>query len=121
MFVVVSMLLFALVDVDSGLTIVLFALGMAGAGIGVANPALTALVANAVDERDLGVAGAMQQLMNQMGAVLGSVVMTTVQQATVDGGVAQSYHQAFRVATAVAVIAAILALFVRSTPRDAGA
>jgi len=118
-FVVTSMLLFALIDVDSGLTIVLFALGLAGAGIGVANPALTALVANAVDERDLGVAGAMQQLMNQMGAVLGSVVMTTVQQATEDSGVAASYHLAFRVATGVAVAAAVLALFVRPTPRDA--
>lgn len=114
-----SMLTFGLVDPFTSLAVVMLALGLSGAGIGVASPALTSLVANAVDERDLGVAGAMQQLMNQIGAVLGSVVLVTVQSATESGGVTSSYHQAFRVAAGVALVSAVLAFFLRSTPRHA--
>ena len=100
------------------LLVVLLALGLSGAGIGIASPAMTSLVANAVDERDLGVAGAMQQLMTQLGAVLGSVVMTTVQEATSDGGsLASSYAAAFYAAMGVAVVAVVLSSRTRSTPR----
>ena len=113
--VVTSMVLFALVSVDSALWFVIIALALSGAGVGIANPALTSLVANAVDDRDLGVAGAMQQLMNQIGAVLGAVVMTTIQQATESGGVSASYHVAFTVAAGVAFMSLVSASFVRSS------
>jgi MFS family permease len=113
-----SMLLFALVSPTSGLLIVMFALGLSGAGIGIANPALTSLVANAVDERDLGVAGAMQQLMNQIGAVLGSVILATVHESLADGNVTGSYRAAFLVAMGVALCSSFVASYVRSTPRD---
>lgn len=116
-FVSVSMLVFVLVEYGSPLWLVVLALALSGAGIGVSGPALTSLVANAVDDADLGVAGAMQQLMSQLGAVLGSVVMTTVLQAS--GGSTRGYHLAFLVAAVVAGVAAITASFVRSTPRTA--
>jgi MFS family permease len=107
-----------MVDFGSNLLMVLLALGLSGAGIGIASPAMTSLLANAVDERDLGVAGAMQQLMTQMGAVFGSVVMTTVQQASSDGeSTASSFAAAFYVAMGVAVVAMILSSRVTSTPR----
>lgn len=115
MSVVASMTLFAFVSVDSALWFVIIALALSGAGVGIANPALTSLVANAVDDRDLGVAGAMQQLMNQIGAVLGAVVMTTVQQATEGGGVTSSYHVAFAVAAGVAMVSLLSASFVKSS------
>lgn len=116
--VVGSMLAFTTVGPGTGLFLMLVALGLSGAGIGMASPAMTSLVANAVDERDLGVAGAMQQLMTQMGAVFGSVVMTSVQQ-SVGGGdpTADSFTAAFRVATAVAVVAVVLSSRVEPTPR----
>jgi len=118
MCVMMSMFMFTTVDFGSPLLAVLIALGLSGAGIGIASPAMTSLVANAVDERDLGVAGAMQQLMTQMGAVFGSVVMTTVQQATSDGdSTATSFAAAFYVAMGVAVCAIIFSSRVRSTPR----
>ena len=118
MCVVMSMFMFTTVDFGSSMLAVLIALGLSGAGIGIASPAMTSLVANAVDERDLGVAGAMQQLMTQMGAVFGSVVMTTVQQATSDGDpTASSFAAAFYVAMGVAVGAIIFSSRVRSTPR----
>jgi len=116
--VVMSMFLFTTIDLGSPLLVVLIALGLSGAGIGIASPAMTSLVANAVDERDLGVAGAMQQLMTQMGAVFGSVVMTTVQQASSDSdATATSFAAAFYVAVGVAVVAMILSSRVTSTPR----
>jgi MFS family permease len=116
--VVASMLSFGFVGPSTGLMLMLFALGMSGAGIGMASPAMTSLVANAVNEDDLGVAGAMQQLMTQMGAVFGSVVMVTVQQG-VGGGepTPASYRAAFYVAAGVACVAVFTASRVRSTPR----
>ncbi len=114
-----SMLAFTTVGPGTGLFLMLTALGLSGAGIGMASPAMTSLVANAVDERDLGVAGAMQQLMTQMGAVFGSVVMTSVQQSVGRGEpTAESFAAAFRVATVVALGAVILSSRVTPTPRQ---
>jgi hypothetical protein len=71
-----------------------------------------------VSEDDLGVAGAMQQLMTQMGAVFGSVVMATVQQGVGRGEpTPASYQAAFYVAAGVACVAVFTASRVRSTPR----
>lgn len=117
--VVASMLAFATVGPGTGLFLMLMALGLSGAGIGMASPAMTSLVANAVDDRDLGVAGAMQQLMTQMGAVFGSVVMTSVQQSVGRGEpTAESFVAAFRVAALVALVAVVLSSRVASTPRS---
>ena len=115
--VAVSMLVFAGVATGSSVWVAVLALGLSGAGIGVSSPALTALVANAVDTADLGSAGAMQQLCSQMGAVLGSVVMTAVQAARETHGLTSSYRAAFLVACVVAIGAGVAATFVKSTPR----
>lgn len=116
--VVGSMAAFATVGPNTGMMLLLVALGLSGAGIGMSSPAMTSLVANAVDERDLGVAGAMQQLMTQLGAVFGSVVMTSIQQ-SVGGGrpTAASFAAAFHVATAVALVAVVLSSRVTPTAR----
>ena len=114
-----SMLAFTIVGPGTGLMLMLFALGLSGAGIGMSSPAMTSLVANAVDERDLGVAGAMQQLMTQLGAVFGSVIMTSVQQSVGRGQpTAESFSAAFMVATVVAVVAVGLSSQVTPTPRQ---
>ena len=115
--VAASMLVFAGVSGESSIWVVVLALALSGAGIGVSSPALTSLVANAVDDANLGAAGAMQQLSSQMGAVLGSVVMTAIQAAREANGLTSSYRAAFMVACGVAVAAAMAATFVRSTPR----
>lgn len=114
--VVVSMLMWAMVGADSSELLVVAALALSGAGLGIASPALTSLTANAVAESDLGVAGAMQQLMSQMGAVLGTVVLTTL---AVGAGPDDfgPYQTAFMVGAAVAATGAVAAGFVRSTPR----
>lgn len=115
--VVLSMVVFAAIDASTSLIVVIIALALSGVGVGIAYPAMTSLVANAVDTANLGVAGAMQQLASQLGAVLGSVVMTAVQAAREPDGLIASYSSAFTLAAIVAGGAAVAALFVRPTPR----
>jgi MFS family permease len=114
---VLSMLVFARVGASSGAAQVVAGLALSGLAFGVLSPAMTSLVANAVDERDLGVAGAMQQLTSQLGAVLGAQVMESVRRATEDQGVFESFAAAFRTGMVAAGIAVVAAWFVRSTPR----
>lgn len=113
---VVSMVMWATVGVDAGYPYIIAATAMSGIGLGIASPALTSLMANAVDENDLGVAGAMQQLMTQLGAVMGSAVLATVS-ATADHDHFGPFHAAFFVGAVVAGLSAVTAGFVRSTPR----
>jgi len=61
-----------------------------------------------------GVAGAMQQLMSQLGAVMGSVLLTTI----AVGGTAKNmtpFHTAFLVAAGVSGLGAAAASFARRT------
>ena len=115
---VVSMAMFSFVVPSTGVVFVVVALSLSGAAFGLLGPTMVSLVANGVDDKDLGVAGALQQLMSQLAAVFGSVVMVTVQQASGDGNTsASSYANAFRVGTVVAVVATLVASRVRSTQR----
>ncbi|MGB8859199.1 MAG: MFS transporter [Ilumatobacteraceae bacterium] len=114
--VVLSMLLWATVGMDSSYIFIVAATAFSGIGLGIASPALTSLMANAVDEADLGVAGAMQQLMTQLGAVMGSAVLATVSVAA-DPAHLGSFHAAFLIGAAVAGLGCLTATFVRSTPR----
>jgi MFS family permease len=117
--VVVSMALWATVGLDSSYVFIVAATAFSGIGLGIASPALTSLMANAVDERDMGVAGAMQQLMTQLGAVMGSAVLVTIS-VTADSDNLAPFHLAFIVAGVVAAAGCVAATFVRSTPRDLG-
>lgn len=114
--VVASMACWSLVGSATPLWFIGIALALSGAGLGIASPALTSLTANAVASTDLGVMGAMQQLMSQMGAVVGSVVLATI---SIDGGAGNlaPFRYAFMVATCVAAAGCLAASFVRSTPR----
>lgn len=114
--VVVSMLLWAQVGLDSGYLFIVVATAMSGIGLGISSPALTSLTANAVDERDLGVMGAMQQLATQLGAVLGSAVLTAMSAAAQAPDLGP-FRVAFYAAAVVAVFGVVAAAFVRSTPR----
>lgn len=114
--VALSMVMLASLDVGSPMAVIAVALALSGVGLGWSSPAMTATMANAVDERDLGVAGAMQQLTVQVGSVIGIQVMQTVQQATgtSDADVA-SYRAAYLVGAAVCLLAVAAAGFVRPT------
>jgi MFS family permease len=92
---------------------------MSGVGFGIAGPALTGLVANAVDDETVGVAGAMQQLLSQMGAVLGSTVMISIHEMTAGSTtVVRSYGLALLAGAVTASVAAVLAAKLQSTDRS---
>lgn len=117
MTVFTSMIILSTVRLDTPLWVIAFGLALSGLGLGVASPALSALLANAVEDGELGIASAMQQLITQMGALLGVTVMITVQEATRSQGVLPSYANALVVGAALCVVAGLLASEVRSTKR----
>ena len=86
------------------------ALALAGAGMGIATPALSASVTLSVDAEDFGIAGAAQQMMNQVGVVVGITTMQSVQQGrlAVDG-VAGSYPWGYAAGIVLAVIGLLAA------------
>jgi MFS family permease len=104
-----SMLVFTTLGAGSAPWLAALALALSGVGLGMSSPALAATVASAVDPDDLGVAGALSQLMNQVGAVIGSQAMLAVQTAAGGGDPARGFPAAFALGAAVAAIAAILA------------
>ena len=107
-----------MVGADSTDLLIAGALALSGVGMGTTAPAMAAAVANAVDENDLGVVSAAQQMMAQVGVVAGIQILQTVQAAREPavGGIA-SYHTAYLVGAAVAGLGVVAALFVRSSTR----
>ena len=118
MTVFTSMVILSTVRSGTPLWLIAFGLALSGLGLGLASPAMTSLLANAVDDSQLGAASAMQQLVSQMGALLGATVMITVQEATVDQGILPSYANSLVVGASVCVVAGLLASEVRSTVRS---
>lgn len=112
--VMLSMIGLASVTVGSSWVLIAASLALSGMGLGVSAPAMTATVANAVDEDDLGVAGAMQQLVVQVGAVIGIQVMQTIQEATESTrGPVGSYRVAYLVGAVICGAAVVAASFIR--------
>jgi EmrB/QacA subfamily drug resistance transporter len=121
---VASMLALArLLPGDTDLVII-GSLALSGLGMGAASPAMVAAIANAVDDDDLGIAGATSQMMSQIGVVLGIQVLQAVHEARLDavGGVG-SFHDAYLVGGVFAALGLVCALFVQRTryERDEGA
>jgi EmrB/QacA subfamily drug resistance transporter len=113
---VLSMVGLSMVGADSTALLVVVALGLSGVGMGATSPSMAASIANAVEERDLGIAGAAQQMMTQVAAVLGVQILQTVQASRLDvSGLAESYSEAYLVGAAVAAAALFTAWQVRST------
>lgn len=118
MTVFTSMIVLSTVRDSTPLWLIAFGLGLSGLGLGVASPALSSLLANAVPDEELGIASAMQQLVSQMGALLGATVMISVHEATIEQGTLTSYGYALIVGAGLCVVAGLLAGEVRSTDRS---
>ncbi len=106
----VSMGLFALIAPDPSTWLVVAALTLSGVGVGASLPRISASVANSVEDADLGVAGATQQLLAQVGTTLGINLLETVQvAATATAGLAGSYSIAYGVGAAVSAVGLVIA------------
>jgi EmrB/QacA subfamily drug resistance transporter len=117
-FVVASMVALSAVAPGSSDLIIIGALALSGVGLGCSSPALSASIANAVDEQDLGVAGAFQQMLTQLGVVVGIQVMQTVSVVRVaSSGEVGAYGEAYLVGAMVAALGVVTACFVRSSDR----
>ena len=87
-----------------------------GIGMGITAPSMTAAIANAVAERDLGVVGGAQLMVSQIGVAVGTQLMLTVQQAVATTGTAaESYHAGYLVGVGAALVACVAAIFVRDS------
>jgi MFS family permease len=123
-FVVASMVALASVAPGSSDLVIVGSLVLSGVGLGCSSPALAASIANAVDERDLGVAGAFQQMMTQLAVVIGIQVMQTVSVVREPSvGEVGAYGEAYLVGGFVAALGLVTATFVQSSQRrrDKGA
>jgi EmrB/QacA subfamily drug resistance transporter len=106
----VSLAVFAWVAPDPGTAVVVVALTLSGFGIGAAQPRIASAVANSVGDRDLGIAGATQQLVAQVGTTVGMNSLEAVQAATVaTAGVGLSYRYAYLVGAGMAVVGVAVA------------
>jgi EmrB/QacA subfamily drug resistance transporter len=112
--VVVSMGVFALGAHLELVALVIVGLVLSGLGLGASSPALVSSVANAVDERDLGVANAAQATVTQIGVVAGIQLMSALQAGGDGTGPFVLAYLAGGIAAAVGVLGAV---GVRSAPR----
>ena len=99
--------------------VIVLSLALTGFGMGIAAPSLTALLAASVKSSDMGVASAMQQLMSQMGAVMGGALMISVHDITESAGKVTSYSYGLLVGVVCAAFAIVTASLVRSVDRTA--
>ena len=125
----VSMVGLAAVTGTTADVFIVVVLAASGIGMGMAAPAMTAALANSVDEQDLGVASAFQQMCSHVGTVVGTQLMLTVQLALAPvvlgavatdddiGQLASSYHWAYLVGATAAAFGIVAALFVRRSHR----
>ena len=117
-FIVASMGVFAMLGAESPELLIILALSLSGVGLGVSQPSISAGVANAVDDQDLGVASAAQQLMQNVGIVGGIQLMTTVRTSITDGATGAAalpgFRAAYLVGGAVCFAGVLLALGVKN-------
>lgn len=114
----VSMAMFALIAPDPTTWLVVTALTLSGVGVGASLPRASASVANSVDDVDLGVAGATQQLLAHIGTTVGINLLETIQVASVGAaGVAGSYRVAYAVGAGVSLVGLAITFLMRPGTR----
>ena len=108
----------ATLGTGSSVLMIMGGLALAGVGMGFAMPPLAASVTVSVDESDLGIAGAAQQMMIQVGVVFGIQVMQSVQQGRISAvGQGASYHWGYLAGLVLAAGGALCATRIASAVR----
>ena len=110
--VVTSLTMISAVTGDLNTWVVLGAIAISGLGMGAAQPAIAASIANSVSDRDLGVAGATNQMVAQVATSLGMNLLDSVQAGLVaTSGLAGSYTASYRVGAAISMGGVAAAFF----------
>lgn len=110
--VVVSMGCFVFAAGNVLLALVFAGLVVSGVGIGVSQPSLISVVANAVEPERLGVANAAQQMVAQIGVVAGIQVLSVIQ-GSISGE--RGFAAAYFVGGVLAVVGVLGAIRLRSS------
>jgi MFS family permease len=113
-----AMVAFAFGALRASLPLVIAGLVLQGIGNGIARPSLTASLANAVDDKDVGIATASNRMLHQIGASFGIAVLAAIYGGTRLG---TSFARAHIVGAVLGLAAVAAAAFVRSERRDKGA
>jgi EmrB/QacA subfamily drug resistance transporter len=108
----VSMAAFAYAVSVRSVALVVLALVVSGIGMGVASPSLQASAANAVAGDQLGVASAAQQMVSQIGAVVGITLLSTLAGAATTTG---PFVRAYLAGGALAACGIVAAVAVTTT------
>ncbi len=120
--VVVALVWMATLGSGSSVPVIVGGLALAGVGMGFAMPPLSASVTVSVDSRDLGIAGAAQQMMVQVGVVFGITVMQSVQQSRLDSvGLEASYHWGYGAGAVLAAVSLLTVARIASASARRGA
>jgi EmrB/QacA subfamily drug resistance transporter len=113
--VVAALCLMAFLGAGSTVLVIMGSLALAGVGMGLAMPPLSASVTVSVDQADLGIAGAAQQMMIQVGVVFGISMMQAVQQSRLPAvGLEASYHWGYAAGALLAVAAVLTSMRIAS-------
>jgi MFS family permease len=107
---VVSMAVFAVGAAEHSVLAFIMGNIMGGAGVGIAQPMLTAIMINSVSPEDQGAAGGQQVMATQIGSVLGISVLSGIATGHPVTGIAPAWILAFLVGGVVAVGGVLLAL-----------
>ncbi|MCB0970238.1 MAG: MFS transporter [Acidimicrobiales bacterium] len=106
----------------SSVPTIMGSLALAGIGMGLAMPPMSASVTVSVEPEDLGIAGAAQMMVIQIGVVFGITVMQAVQQDRLPVvGLEASYHWAYGAGIVLAALAALAASRIASADGRVGA
>ena len=99
--------------VDSLFVVVAVGFILQGTGYGLLRPGTTTALADAVEEHDLGMAGAAERLIGQLGVVFGITIMASIYASDID-----RFPLGFAVGGVFAVLAAVAALGMAGTRRS---
>ena len=105
-----SLVLMSLVARDIDTVLVVVAIALSGLGMGMAQPTISASIANSVDDADLGVAGATQQMVTQVATSLGMNLLDALQASMVAAaGLAASYERAYLIGAGITAVGVAMA------------
>jgi len=118
--VAASLVAMSLVSTDLSIPLVLAAIAVSGLGMGAVQPALSTTVANAVDDVDLGVAGATIQMVAQIATSLGMNLLDSLEAGMADRvGAAHAYSNAYLIGAAITAVGVAAAWMLPRRPARA--
>ncbi len=108
--IAIAMLSFALGASELSIPFVAGGLAIAGLGLGVSQPSLSAIVGNAVDEHNFGIASSAIQMTSSIGAVAGISVLTALTARTSSGEI---FYYGYLLGAGIAGLGFVATLFIQ--------